>query len=830
MQLAVLVIFLLAALTPSLNSRLQARTSLLLALVPAALTVWFASHIPLIAGGDIVVHEYPWIPGLDISLTMVLDGLSLMFAMLICGIGTFIVLYAGSYLKGHQDLGRFLTILLAFMGSMLGLVLADNLITMFVFWELTSITSYLLIGFNHQSPDARKAALQGLIVTVGGGLALLAGIALLGTAAGSYSLQEIFNSSEVLTEHPLYVGMLICLLLGAFTKSAQFPFHFWLPNAMAAPTPVSAYLHSATMVKAGIYLMARLHPELGGTELWVITLTSFGAFTMLTGAFMALRSTDLKKLLAYSTIMALGTLTFLLGIGTELAMIAFAAYLLAHSLYKGALFMLAGIVDHETGSRDVRHLGGLRKVLPVTAICTLIATLSLAGIPPLFGFVAKELLLESMLDGALSFILMAMVILSSIFIVVVAAVVAIRPFFGAYKAPNEHVHEAPRMMLAGPVVLVLLSLVAGLVPALAGDFITLPASHVVAGYNVEGYLALWHGINLPLIMSIVSVGLGLLLFKFWDPVRESLKVLDPVIKRGPESGYFHFMDGIVKLADWQTRQLQDGSMRNYLRTIILTFIAVTGYTLFARYQIHWNWDVNFYFHEIVTVGILVAAALAACITTSRLGAVAAMGAVGFTVALIFILFSAPDLGITQILVETLTVILLVLVLFRLPSFSNISTMAERVRDAFVALLTGSLITLLIMITIDVQLFEPISGYMIENSQPLAYGRNIVNVILVDYRALDTLGEIFVLALAAMGVYAMIKFNPETLPGANHYAGTLILPPKQLPEKDIVHSLDEIHQQMLEDQNIVESQEERENGDDHSEKNSNKQEDADKEGR
>ncbi|MCC5880611.1 MAG: putative monovalent cation/H+ antiporter subunit A [Idiomarina sp.] len=804
MQLAVLVIFLAAALTPWLYKSLDSRTSTILAIIPAALTVWFASYIPAVASGEVIVHHYDWIPGLGVSFDMVLDGLSLLFALLICGVGTFIVLYAGAYLKGHENLNRFLVILLSFMGSMLGLVLADNLITLFVFWELTSITSYMLIGFNHQSADARKAALQGLIVTVGGGLALMAGLIMLASAGGSYSLQEIFNSSDVLTEHPWYTGMMVCLLLGAFTKSAQFPFHFWLPNAMAAPTPVSAYLHSATMVKAGIYLLARLQPELGGTELWITVLTSVGAFTMLTGAFLALRNTDLKKLLAYSTLMALGTLVLLLGIGTELAMIGFAAYLVAHSLYKGALFMLAGAVDHEAGSRDVRDLGGLRKKLPVTAVCTMVAALSLAGLPPLFGFVAKELLLESLLDDMFSMVILAMVILSSIFIVCVAALVAIRPFFGEFKAGKDadQIHEAPAGMLAGPVVLVVLSLLAGLVPGLVGTFFTLPATYAVAGGEIEGYLSLWHGINAALLISIASIVLGFILFKNWDKVYLQLRKLDPIINRGPELGYFKFMDGLVWTAEWQTRLLQNGSMRNYLRVIILSFVVITGYTLLTRYQLHWNFDLDVTFYEVFAVLMLVAGAAAAVLTSSRMGAVAYMGSVGFFVAMIFILFSAPDLGITQILVETLTVILLVLVLFRLPSFSNISSPLDRASDAFVALLTGALMTLLIMVTIDVQMFEPISDYMIANSVPLAQGRNIVNVILVDYRALDTLGEIFVLALAAMGVYAMIKFNPKTAPGSNHHAGTLILPPKHIPEKDIVHSLEEIHQRMLEEQNIV----------------------------
>lgn len=804
MQLAVLGIFLFAALTPWLYNQFKERTSQVLALVPAGLAIWFALQIPTIAGGEIIIHEYQWIPGLDISFTMVLDGLSLLFALLISGIGAFIVLYAGAYLKGHEHLDRFLIILLSFMGSMLGLVLADNLITLFVFWELTSITSYLLIGFNHHSADARKAALQGLIVTVGGGLALLAGLVMLGTIGGSYSLQTIFSSSEVLTEHPWYTGMMVCLLLGAFTKSAQFPFHFWLPNAMAAPTPVSAYLHSATMVKAGIYLLARLQPELGGTELWISVLSAVGAVTMLTGAFLALRNTDLKKLLAYSTLMALGTLTLLLGIGTELAMIGFAAYLLAHSLYKGALFMLAGIIDHEAGTRDVRELGGLRRKLPLTALCAAIAALSLAGVPPLFGFIAKELLLESLLDSMFSTTILVMLILASIFIVCVAALVAIKPFFGEFKAPKaaDEIHEAPAALLAGPVVLVILSLFAGLLPGLVGQYLTLPATVTVWGNTVEGYLALWHGINAALLLSVASIALGILLYKVWPRIYPALGKLDPIFKYGPEAGYFKFMDGLVFIAEWQTRVLQNGSMRSYLRTIVLTFVIITGYTLITRYQIHWNFDVDASFYEIIVVLLLISSAAAAVLTHSRLGAVAYMGALGFFVATIFILFSAPDLGITQILVETLTIILLVLVLFRLPSFANISSPGDRLSDAFVALLTGALMTLLIMVTIGIQEFPPVSEYMIENSVALAHGRNVVNVILVDYRALDTLGEIFVLALAAMGVYSMIKFKPSTAPGSNHYAGTLILPPKQVPEKDIVHSLDEIHQRILEEQNIV----------------------------
>lgn len=783
MQFAVLSGFLLAALTPFLSRLFPNRLGWLIALLPASLAVWFLSFLPRVMAGDPVVHEMLWIPGLDISLTMMLDGLSLLFALLISLIGSFVFLYASAYLAGHQNLVRFYVVLLSFMASMLGLVLSDNLITLFVFWELTSITSYLLIGFNHQDASARKAALQGLIVTVGGGLALLAGIVMLGTFAGSYSLQEILTQGELLTNHPLYLAMFLCLLGGAFTKSAQFPFHFWLPNAMAAPTPVSSYLHSATMVKAGVYLLARLHPAIGGTEAWHLILPLFGATTMFVGAFLAIRSTGIKKLLAYSTVMALGTLVMLLGIGTQTAMIAFAAFLLGHSLYKGALFMVAGALDHSTGTKEVPEMGGLAKLMPITAVAALVAGLSLAGLPPLFGFVAKELMFEAVLTStALLNYVVVLALVSAALGIAVAAIIAFKPFYGALKATPKSPHEAAWPMLAGPVVLATLSLLFGILPGLAGVYLVEAAATAVAGEAFTVNLYLWHGINAPLLMSIASLIVGALVFWRWEGLRKLLSGLDPLIARGPEAGYFKMMDFLVWSAEGQTRILQNGSMRNYISMILMTLVVLVGYTLFFRYQLHWNWDLSFQIHELIVVGLLVGATLVVCTTRSRLGAVASMGVFGFSVALIFILFSAPDLGITQILVETLTVILLVLVLFRLPSFVSLSTPAQRARDVLVAGLTGGLITLLMMVSIDVQIFPSISSYMIEQSQPLAYGRNIVNVILVDFRSLDTLAEIFVLALAAIGVYAMLKLHPETDPGSNQLAGSLILPPLPSPSK------------------------------------------------
>ncbi|RUR50773.1 putative monovalent cation/H+ antiporter subunit A [Vreelandella populi] len=762
MQFAVLMGFVLAALAPLMHRWFADRTSWVLALFPALIAGWLFSQAPTIIEEGSLLLEWQWVPSLGISLTFLLDGLSLLFGLLITVIGTCVFIYAGGYLKGHPDIARFHIALMAFMVSMLGLVLADGLVTLFIFWELTSITSYLLIGFNHADLQARKSARQGLFVTFAGGLALMAGLVLLGVASDSWSLSDIRAMEIDLRDHALYTPMLICLLLGAFTKSAQFPFHFWLPNAMAAPTPVSAYLHSATMVKAGIYLLARLQPELGGTALWVGILSLVGGTTLLVGAFLAIHHTNVKKLLAYSTIMALGTLTMLLGIGTEYAMTAFVTFLLAHSLYKGALFMVAGNLDHETGTKDVTAMGGLRPLMPVTAMIALVAALSLAGVPPMFGFIAKELQFEAVL-GAEGYrgLLVPFVFISAVLTIAVAAIIALRPFYGTRRQTPKVPHEAPFSMLIGPGLLSVGSVVFGIAPAMFGaDALLTSAASAVAGQPVEITLSLWYGVNLALIMSVVSLGLGFLLFKYWDNVRARLSLLAPIMRHGPEAGYEHLLNGVVQFSEWQTRILQNGYMRNYILVMLVVLIALIGNSILVRHSPLIAFDLDVRFHEIIVVGTMTMSALFATITRSRLGAVASVGIMGFSIALVFILFSAPDLGITQLLVETLTVILLVLVLFRLPRFSHLSTNLERIRDGSVAAMMGILMFLLIMTAWSIDQFESISTYMVENSAPLAHGRNIVNVILVDYRALDTLGEMFVLALAAIGVIAMLKLRHE----------------------------------------------------------------------
>ena len=763
MLYAILSTFVLAALAPWVHRLTGRYSGWVLALLPAALFLYFASFLPAINAGEVVVLVTPWMPGLDIQLSFLVDGLSLLFALLISGIGFFIISYAGRYLEGDRDLGRFYVIMLSFMGSMLGLVLADNLIAMFVFWELTSVTSYLLIGYNHEDLKARKAALQGLIVTVGGGLALLAGIVMLAIAGGSYELSEILNSGDAVREHALYLPMLILILIGAFTKSAQVPFHFWLPNAMAAPTPVSAYLHSATMVKAGVYLLARLNPSLGGTEVWFTVLALFGAVTMFVGVFLSFRSTGIKSVLAYSTVMALGTLTMLIGIGTDTALLAAMAFLLAHSLYKGALFLVAGILDHEAGAKDFLQTGGLRAALPVTSAFAILAALSMAGVLPLFGFVAKELMLESVLEApGLVPVLTLLALASAILGVGVAAIVGIRPWFGPRVETAKKPHEAPPALVAGPVVLASLGLIFGLGPGLAeGGILAAAAQAVNGGVPVDAYLALWHGLNWPLAMSVLALVGGLFLYSRWDQVRERLLWVDDAARYGPERGYDKMMDGIVSVSDWQTRVLQSGYLRFYIMFVILTTAVMVGVTA-QIYDVSVGplaiADLRLY--EMAIVVIMAFSALYAVLTRSRLGAVAALGSFGFTVALVFVLFSALDVGITQILVETLTVILLVLVLFRLPGFLGLSPWWVKLRDATVALAAGGMVTLLILSTHSAREFDSIAQELVEWSVPEGYGRNVVNVILVDFRALDTLGEIFVLALAAVGVYAMIRFRAE----------------------------------------------------------------------
>jgi multicomponent Na+:H+ antiporter subunit A len=732
-------------------------------LIPAGIFSLLLLLLPRVTSGNTITIAFPWVPSLGVEFSLLVDGLSLLFGLIITMVGTLVVLYAGAYLAGNNQLKRFYFYILFFMFAMLGVVFSQNLITLFVFWELTSISSYLLIGFYHEKEASRKAALQALLVTGGGGLLLLLGILLLGLVTGSYDIQVLSSQVAAIQDSPFYVAILILVLLGAFTKSAQFPFHFWLPGAMEAPAPVSAYLHSATMVKAGVYLIARLTPVLGGTSLWMGIIVVVGAATMLLGAWIALGQTDLKRILAYSTVSVLGMLTFLLGLGSTLAAKAAMVLLIAHALYKGSLFLAAGSVDHETGTRDILQLGGLRRLMPVTTVVVVLAALSQAGIPPLLGFISKELLYEVTLETEpYALLLTGLALLTSVLLVAIAAVVAIRPFWGKLIETPRKPHEAPWQMNLGPVVLVSLSLLFGLFPGWTGNTFVAPAASAILGEAINVKLALWHGITPMLILSLVTIGLGVLLFWMQNPLQRLVQKLDLGSVVGPQKLYQLSWQGIDWLAQFQTRILQNGSLPYYLLTVVVTTTFLVGFTLLRQ----GNWegvlkgfgDLRIY--EIVIVGIILAAAISVVRSNSRLAAVASLGAVGFSVALIYILFGAPDLAMTQFSIETLTVILFVFVLYRLPRFSTLTGKATRFRDVLVALAAGGMMTLLVLVVTSTPLVSRLTPFFAENSYTLAKGRNIVNVILVDFRGIDTLGEITVLAVAAIGVFALMKLRTE----------------------------------------------------------------------
>jgi multicomponent Na+:H+ antiporter subunit A len=688
------------------------------------------------------------------------DGLSLIFAIMISAIGGLILIYAGGYLSGDVRLGRLYAFLLLFMGSMLGLVLADNLILLFVFWELTSITSFLLIGFDHEREEARTAALQALLVTGGGGLALLAGMLLIGSIAGTFDIPSVLASGPEITAHPLYLTALLLVLAGALTKSAQFPFHFWLPSAMEAPTPVSAYLHSATMVKAGVYLLARLHPAFGDTEAWIALCIGFGAITMIAGAFLAYLKTDLKQILAYSTVSSLGMLVFALGLG-PLGAQAAVVFLIAHSLYKGALFMLAGAVDHQAGSRDIVEVSGLRHTMPLTAAATLLAALSLAGVPPLFGFISKELMYEASRGFRYFAVpLLAIVIITGALTVAVAGYVAIRPFFGRPKAPNANLHEASSSLLFGPVLLAGVGFVLGLFPALLDTTIE-NGVEAILRERTPVKLALFHGLNLTLGLSAFTVAVGIALYLAHTRIGRLAEWAGRWARWGPAASYDAALSAVLQIGVWQTRLLQNGLLPHYLRTVLFTAGALSIYSL-ARYGSTFvpvvDWDVRPY--ELMIAAMILIGAFNSVRSPSRLAAVVSLGAVALGVSLIFVLFGAPDLAMTQFLVETLTVILLVLILYHLPSYTILSTRRQRMRDGIVAGAAGSLMTILVLAVLSTQSGPRISEFYLENSWTLAHGRNVVNVILVDFRGFDTFGEITVLAIAAVGVYSLLRLRPH----------------------------------------------------------------------
>ncbi len=731
----------------------------LAAILPAGLFVLLAAGLSGTAAGQVRLWEIDWVPALGVKLALRLDGLSMLFGLVITAVGTLVTVYSGVYLGGHPHSGRYQVLLQSFMLAMLGLVLADNLILLFVFWEVTTFTSFLLIGFTHDEADARESARQALFVTGAGGLAMLAGFILIGQTAGTYSLTDLLVRGGDLTRSTHYPVVLTLVLAGAFTKSAQFPFHFWLPNAMTAPTPISAFLHSATMVKAGIYLLARLHPVLAGPPAWTLTLTLFGAVTALTGAILAFGQTDLKRVLAYTTLMALGMLTLFLGGTHTAALVAAATFFLVHAIYKSALFLVVGILDHETGTRQLDAVRGLVRTMPWTAAATLAAALSMAGFPLFFGFVGKEI----MYDGALSMDFLpgpvtAAAVAANTLMTAVAGMLFVRPFLGP-TASAKAVHDAPVAMFGGPLLLGGTGILFGIIPWWVARWLVQPAVRVMGHDGPPVTLTLFHGLSVPLLLSVVTLSAGVVCYLGRGRIASLVAWAERHWPLPLDAVYQAGLGSVQTVGGFQTRWLQSGSLHRYLFVVMATFVGLISWALAAGGQ--WPDPGSFPslgLRDGLLAGLIAAAVAAVVATRRRLVAISALGVVGAGLALIFLIYGAPDVALTQLLVETLTVIIVAVILLRLPDLRSreCGDRPVRIADGLLALAAGTVVTVVLINATAAPLDRTVTAFYEQQSLTAAHGRNIVNVILVDFRALDTLGEITVVALAGLAAYALIR--------------------------------------------------------------------------
>jgi multicomponent K+:H+ antiporter subunit A len=715
-----------------------------------------------VVAGESVAVSASWVPALGLNFSLMMDPLGLMFAGLILGIGLLIMIFGHFYLAQGEATGRFFATLMLFQGSMLGIVLSGNVLLLLVFWELTSLSSFLLIGFWRHKPEARQGARMALAITGGGGLVLIAGMILLGVVAGSFDLMTILQSADVVQASPLYPVILGLILIGCFTKSAQFPFHFWLPHAMAAPTPVSAYLHSATMVKAGVFLLARLWPVLAGTELYTVIVSGVGLVTMLFGAWVALFRHDLKAILAYSTISQLGLLVMLLGFSLEAAVIAAVLHILNHAAFKAALFMTAGIIDHEAGTRDIRRLGGLAKIMPVTALVGTLAALAMAGIPPLGGFISKEMMLYEALNVSLFGLPWLVPVVATI-----AATLSVgyslrftaKLFFGQPRddQANARAHDPGAGMLAAPVVLMGFAVLLGLMPMLiAGTLVASAASAVIGGPTPELDLGLWHGVNLALGMSALAVLVGALLLWWHAALLSRYAAMRHVDAKA-------LFESAMRAADLSVRRLVMAVHHPLLQRMVFALFAVVvllvaegasggsgGMT--GPRELQPASPV-----ALVAWVLLVAATIAVLVEErQRFRALVYISVIGLVIALAFVHFSAPDLALTQISVEVVTILLLLLALNLLPKRPRqLSSPARRWRDTVLAVLGGLGVGGAAWAMLTRNPNNPISAFHLENSYSGGGGTNVVNVTLVDFRAFDTMGEIIVLGIAGLVIYALL---------------------------------------------------------------------------
>ncbi len=765
----------------------------LVLLVPALLFVYFASLVPAVSQRNTVSGYIPWIPSLDIGFNLYLDGLSLLLTLLITGVGTLVVLYSIFYMDTKEALNRFYLYLLMFMGAMLGVVLSDNMIVLYGFWELTSITSFLLIAFHYKRKESTSGAQKSFLITVFGGFAMLAGFMLMYLMTGTFSIRATITEWGQIQDSALFLPALVLILIGAFTKSAQFPFHIWLPDAMEAPTPVSAYLHSATMVKAGLYVVARFTPIFGGQGLWFWLVTGVGLLTLCYGSFLAVKKNDLKAILAYSTISQLGLIMSLLGVGSAaiyfgygessamytVAITAALLHLFNHATFKAALFMVVGIVDHETGTRDIRKLGGLASFMPVTFTVALVGALAMAGIPPFNGFLSKELFFQAMVEvthlrifglGSWSILLPVFAWLASVFTLIYALIIVFKTFLGRTRSeiPAEKLHEAPVGMLIPPVILGILVIIFGLFPNLLAGSLIEPAMAAVLPSLLNGnehfdvHFSLWHGITPELIMTIGVIALGITLYKLlprWRTIYEHYPQGLTI-----NNMYHVVLDNLQHYARKWTEAYMNGSVRNYLVYIFSFTVALLVYAFFRSGEnITWNFKGNapFSFYEAVLLVALIASAVSIPFAKNRLSAVIMTGAVGYLVTLLFVLFRAPDLALTQMIVETVSVALFLLCFYHLPELQRGKSSRSYLSvNMIVAIAVGVVMTFVALAASGTASLESISEFFIQESYNLAGGKNVVNVLLVDFRGFDTLLEIMVLGVASLSIYSMINLNLE----------------------------------------------------------------------
>ncbi|WP_134702422.1 Na+/H+ antiporter subunit A [Ammoniphilus sp. YIM 78166] len=792
LQLAILSPFLLAIFVPFLYKYVrQIHTGWFVLILPLVLFTYLVQFLPTVSRGESIQHTIEWIPSLGINFTAYVDGLGLLFGLLITGIGSLVVLYSIYYLsKEKEALNSFYVYLLMFMGAMLGVVLSDNLMVLYVFWELTSLASFLLIAYWYQREKSRYGAQKSMLITVFGGFAMFAGFILLFLMTGTYSIREIITQVATISTHELFIPAMLLILLGAFTKSAQFPFHIWLPDAMEAPTPVSAYLHSATMVKAGIYLVARLSPIFAGQAEWFWLVAGFGIVTLFWGSFSAVKQTDLKSILAFSTISQLGLIMCLLGLGSAAvhfgydketalyttAVLAAVFHLINHATFKGALFMVVGIVDHETGTRDIRKLGGLMSLMPITFTLAIIGTFSMAGLPPFNGFLSKELFFTGVLNASqlnlfemqtwgMLFPVLAWV--ASVFTFIYSMVLVFKTFTGKYQPEklDKKPHEAPIGMLIPPIILASLVVIFGIFPNLLSYSLIEPAMASiipsVLGPEQQFYVNIyhWHGLTTELYMTIGVIALGTILYLSlskwsgiynWFPKKLALNHF-----------YDHGLISMERVANKITRFHMTGLIRDYLVYIFAFLIIVIGGGLFTlnAFTFDSSTTAPIGIYEVILALIMVVAAVAVPFAQSRITAILSVGIVGFMLAMFFVVFRAPDLALTQLIVETVSVALFLLCFYHLPKLKKeISPVPFRATNFMISLGVGLVMMLVAFSAIGNRLFTPISEYFLEASYTEAGGRNVVNVILVDFRGFDTMLEGLVLGIAALGVYSLIKLR------------------------------------------------------------------------